>query len=260
MVLKAHVEKFYAILDRHLQKAGLLIKIQLLPCMSEKRTVPGISFHTLKKLNLYHCLCPTQLFEGRYFSVFFSKLKFFHWWNMLMHTPFWNFFFFAYTQSVFAMTTILGFWRMALSLLLLKFIVDVILFSVQIFLFFFHLFLLYRHMSVFKRKCQEQCHLPGDYYYRVLCNVQFSSVTQSCPTLCNPTDCSTPGLPDHHRLPEFTQTQVHLVGHAIQPSHPLSSPSPPAFNLSQHQGLFKWVSSLHQVAKVLEFQLQHQSF
>ena len=71
---------------------------------------------------------------------------------------------------------------------------------------------------------------------------------------------STPGLPVHHQLPEFTQTHVHRVGDAIQPSHPLSSPSPPALNLSQHQGLFKWVSSSHQVAKVLEFQLQHQSF
>ena len=71
---------------------------------------------------------------------------------------------------------------------------------------------------------------------------------------------STPGLPVHHQLPEPTQTHVHWVGDAIQPSHPLSSPSPPALNLSQHQGLFKWVSSLHQVAKVLEFQLQHQSF
>ena len=72
---------------------------------------------------------------------------------------------------------------------------------------------------------------------------------------------STPGLPVHHQLPESTQTHVHWVGDAIQPSHPLSSPYPPAFNLSQHQGLFKWVSSLHQVAKVLEFQLQHhQSF
>ena len=70
---------------------------------------------------------------------------------------------------------------------------------------------------------------------------------------------STPGLPVHHQLPEFTQTHVHRVGDAIQPSHPLSSPSPPAPNPSQHQGLFKWVSSLHQVAKVLEFQLQHQS-
>ena len=75
---------------------------------------------------------------------------------------------------------------------------------------------------------------------------------------CNHMDCSTPGLPVHHQLPEFTQTHVHWVGDAIQPSHPLSSPSPPAFNLSQHQGLFKWVSSSHQVAKVLEF--QHQSF
>ena len=90
--------------------------------------------------------------------------------------------------------------------------------------------------------------------------VQFSSVAQSCPTLCYPLDCSTPGLPVHHQLPEFTQTHVHWVGDAIQPSHPLSSPSPPALNLSQHQGLFRWVSSLHQVAKVLEFQLQHQSF
>ena len=89
--------------------------------------------------------------------------------------------------------------------------------------------------------------------------VQFSSVAQSCPTLCDPVNRSTPGLPVHHQLPEFTQTQVHRVGDAIQPSYPLSSPPPPALNLSQHQGLFKWVSSTHQVAKVLEFQLQHQS-
>ena len=75
-----------------------------------------------------------------------------------------------------------------------------------------------------------------------------------------PMDCSMPGLPVHHQLLEFTQTRVCWVGDAIQPSHPLSSPSPPTFNLSQHQGLFKWVSSLHQVAKVLEFHLQHQSF
>ena len=89
---------------------------------------------------------------------------------------------------------------------------------------------------------------------------QFSSVAQLCPTLCNPMNCSTPGLPIHHQLPEFSQTHVHWVGNAIQPSHLLSSPSPPALNLSWHQGLFKWVSSSHQVAKVLEFQLQHQSF
>ena len=78
--------------------------------------------------------------------------------------------------------------------------------------------------------------------------------------LCDLMDCSTPGLPVHHQLPEFTQTHVHWVSDAIQPSHPLSSLSPPTFNLSQQQGLFKWVSSSHQVAKVLEFQLQHQSF
>ena len=84
-------------------------------------------------------------------------------------------------------------------------------------------------------------------------------MAQSCPTLCDPMNRSMPGLPVHHQLLEFTQTHVHWVGDAIQPSHPLSSPSP-ALNLSQHQGLFKWVSSSHQVAKVLEFQLQHQSF
>ena len=83
---------------------------------------------------------------------------------------------------------------------------------------------------------------------------------QLCLTFWNSMDCSTPGLPVHCQLPEFTQTHAHRVGDAIQPSHPLSSPSPSAFNHSQHQGLFKWVSSLHQVAKVLEFQLQHQSF
>ena len=75
-----------------------------------------------------------------------------------------------------------------------------------------------------------------------------------------PMDCSTPGLPVHHQLSELAQTHVHQVGDAIQPSHPLSLPSPPAFNISQHQGLFRWVGSSHQVAKVLEFQFQHQSF
>ena len=88
---------------------------------------------------------------------------------------------------------------------------------------------------------------------------QFSSVIQSCPTLWNPTDCSKPGLPVHQQLPEFTQTHVLWVGDAISPSHPLSSPSP-AFNLPQHQGLFKWVSSSHQLTKTMELQLQHQSF
>ena len=87
--------------------------------------------------------------------------------------------------------------------------------------------------------------------------LQFSSVAQLCPTLCDPMNRSTPGLPVHHQLPEFTQTHVHRVGNAIQPSHPPSSPSPPAFNLAQHQGLFQSLSSSHQVAKVLELQLQH---
>ena len=87
-----------------------------------------------------------------------------------------------------------------------------------------------------------------------------SSVAQLCPTLCNPMNCSMPGLPVHHQLPESTQTHVHWVSDAIQPSHPLLSPSPPAPNLSQHEGLFQWVNSSHEVAKVLEFQLQHQSF
>ena len=89
---------------------------------------------------------------------------------------------------------------------------------------------------------------------------QFSSVTQSCPTLCDPMNHNTPGLPVYHQCPEFTQAHVHLVGDAIQPSHPLSSPSPPAPNSSQHQGFFHWVKSLHEVAKVVEFQLQHHSF
>ena len=90
--------------------------------------------------------------------------------------------------------------------------------------------------------------------------VQFSSVAQSCPTLCNPMNRSTPGLPVHHQLPEFTQTHVHQLSDAIQPSYSLSSPSPPAPNPSQHQTLFQWVNSSHEVAKVLELQLQHHSF
>ena len=98
------------------------------------------------------------------------------------------------------------------------------------------------------------------FYYSITSFSQFSSVTQSCPTLCDPMDCTMPGLPVHHQFLEFTQTHVYWASDAIQPSHPLSSPSPPALNLSQHQGLFKWVSSSHQVAKGLEFQLQHQSF
>ena len=91
-------------------------------------------------------------------------------------------------------------------------------------------------------------------------SVQFISFTQSCLTLWDSVNCITPGFPVHHQLLELSQTHVHWVSDAIQPSHPLSSPSPLGFNLSQHQGLFKWVNSLHQVAKVLEFGLQHQSF
>ena len=89
---------------------------------------------------------------------------------------------------------------------------------------------------------------------------QFSSVAQSCPTLCNPMDCSRPGFPVHHQLPEFTQAHVHWVSDAIQLSHPLSPPSPPSLSLSQYRGLFQWVGCSHQMAKVLELQLQHQFF
>ena len=100
--------------------------------------------------------------------------------------------------------------------------------------------------------------LPGESHGQSLLfsSVQFSlSVTQSCLTLCDPMNRSTPGLPVYHQLPEFTQTCVHRVRDAIQPSHPRSSTSPPAPNPSQHQSLFQWVNSLHEVAKVLELQL-----
>ena len=91
------------------------------------------------------------------------------------------------------------------------------------------------------RKCGKPLHY----------SVEFSSISQSCLTLCDPMDCNMPGFPVHHQILELVQTHVHWVGDAIQPSHPLSSPFPPTFNHSQHQGIFKWVSSLHQVAKVL---------
>ena len=90
-------------------------------------------------------------------------------------------------------------------------------------------------------------------------NIRPSDVTQLCPTLCNPIDYNMSGFPVHHQLPELAQTHVHWVSDANQPSHPLSSTSP-AFILSQHQGLFQWVSSSHQVAKLLELHFQHQSF
>ena len=111
-----------------------------------------------------------------------------------------------------------------------------------------------------------QSDITPDYFWKTIffliriCFNQFSSVTQACPTLCDPMNRSMPGLPVHHKLPEFTQTHAHRVGDAIQPSHPLLSPSPPAPNPSQHQSLFQRVNSSHEVAKVLEFQLQHQSF
>ena len=95
---------------------------------------------------------------------------------------------------------------------------------------------------------------------RALSSVQFSTVAQLCPTLSDPMNHSMPGLPVHHQLLEFTQTHVHKVSDAIQPFHPLFSTAPPASNPSQHQGLFQLVNTLHQVAKVLEFQLHHQSF
>ena len=98
---------------------------------------------------------------------------------------------------------------------------------------------------------------PGHHHLLLRLVVQFS---QLCPSLCDPMDCGMPGLAGHHQLPEFTQTHVHQVSDTVQPSHPLSSPFPPAFNLSQRQALFQWVSSLHQVAKGLAFQLQPRSF
>ena len=96
--------------------------------------------------------------------------------------------------------------------------------------------------------------------YFLKISFQFSSITQSCPGLCKPMGCSTPGFPVHHQLPELAQICVHWIGDIIQPSHLLLSPFSPAFNLFQDQGFSQWVSSSHQMAKVLEFQLQHQSF
>ena len=117
---------------------------------------------------------------------------------------------------------------------------------------FFHFLQIFSHPPVFVNQLVVS-HIFLWWY-------QFSSVAQSCLTLCDPMNHSTPGLLIHHQLLEFTQTHVHRVSDAIQPSHPLLSPSPPALNLSQHQGLLKWVSSLHQMVKVLKFQPQHQSF
>ena len=112
-------------------------------------------------------------------------------------------------------------------------------------------------LMIFRKCFLNYCYSYFFHTFAVIffCSVQFSSVAQSCPTLCEPMNCSMPGHPVHHQLLEFTQTHVHQVGDAIQPSLPLSSPSPPAPNPSQHQSLFQRVNSSHEVAKVLEFQL-----
>ena len=130
-----------------------------------------------------------------------------------------------------------------------------------------HTLVKYKYIHRHKHTCMQHIHLYINtciltYMKRdghQFSSLQFSSVAQLCLTLCDPMNHSTPGLPVHHQLPEFTQTHVHQVGDAIQLSHLLLSPFPPAPNPSQHQGLFR-VNSLHEVAKVLEFQLQHQSF
>ena len=125
--------------------------------------------------------------------------------------------------------------------------------NLTVFLSYFwmpHIFCLSAHLVQFVLFCTS---------LELSLELQFSSVAQLCPTLCDPMKCSTLGFPVHHQLSELAQTHVHWVRDAIQPSHPLS-PSPPAFSLSQHQGLLQWLSSLRQLAKVLELQLQHQSF
>ena len=110
-------------------------------------------------------------------------------------------------------------------------------------------------LQIGNKKCEANPRWSkGTWFIRRLeKNNQFSSVAESCPTFCDPMDCSMPGFSVHHLLPELAQTHVHQVGDAIQLSHPLLPPSPPAFNLSQHQDLFKWVSSSHQVAKYWSF-------
>ena len=116
------------------------------------------------------------------------------------------------------------------------------------------------------RFCAIWAEIPSLFLNRMYIHIynlyiyEIRSVAQSCLTVCDPMNRSTPGLSVHHQLPEFTQTHIHRVSDAIQPSHPLSSPSPLAPNPSQHQSLFQRVNSSHEVAKVLEFQLQHQSF
>ena len=193
---------------------------------------------------------------------FFSKLKFFHWWNVLMHTPLWIFFFFLLMLNLYLPWQLpLAFeeWSWAChcssSSLMLYY-------SVHKFLFFLPSFPTIQTcvspQKKKKKKCQGQCHLPDDYYCRVLRNAQFSHSVVS--------ESLWPHGPQHARLPCQSPTpRAHSNSCPLpQWCHPTISssviPSPPAFNLSQHQGLFQWVGSLHQVAKVLECQLQHQSF
>ena len=111
-----------------------------------------------------------------------------------------------------------------------------------------------QHSTSILLACNQYKNGEQDSLLHFSSSVQFSSVAQSCPTLCDHMNHIMPGLPVHHQLPKFTQTHVHRVGDAIQPSHSLSSTSPPASNHSQHQSLFQWVNFLHEVAKVLEFQ------
>ena len=141
----------------------------------------------------------------------------------------------------------------------------VIYFHLSSFLFIFIIMFLIRTLKIYPLSELLCIHISVNYrlydvHLRYLGSFtcisdQIRSVAQSCPTLCNPMNCSRPGLPIHHQLPEFTQTHIHRVSDVIQPSHPLSSPSPPAPNPFQHQSLFQWVNSSHEVAKVLEFQL-----
>ena len=166
----------------------------------------------------------------------------------------WSFFFF---QCHFLCNIFIVFVTTTLLLYVDKFVLS------KMKLFWLQKFLPYGHFRIlqllsskllmelpFKKDLSPQHHQMVDDHHN---SVHFSSVTQSCLTLCDPMDCSTPGLPVYYQLPEFTQTHVHWVSDTIQPSHPLSSPSPPAFNLFQHQGLFQWVSSSHQMDKYWSF-------
>ena len=119
---------------------------------------------------------------------------------------------------------------------------------------------LFQHHSSKASIFQHSASLWSNSHIHTSVSQSVSPVVQSCPTLWDHMNCRMPGLPVHHQLPKFTQTHVHWVSDAIQPSHRLSSPSPPFPNPSQHQSLFQWVNSSHEVAKILGFQLQHQSF